>query len=235
MENILKVASDPVMITLSILLVSIIVITAIIFGRHAKKFAEDTNLLTREEMKIAIRTGAKASLGPAIAIVFLAVGMITQLGGAITFMRVGIIGAAPLETILASIGAAAAGGPLGSSDFDLYALTAALWTMVLVVSGWLIVVFFLTERMANIQDNVTKKSPKLMLTIAGVVPLMIFFILVADKFQTGPGNMFAIIASAITMYILQKLGKTPKLKWVLEWSMGFSMVVGMFVASIIIG
>ena len=92
MDAVLKVANNPVMTILAIVLVGLVVIAAVIFGLRAKKFSLENGVLTEDEIKKAVKTGAIGTVGPAIAVVLVAIGMITQLGSAITFMRVGIIG-----------------------------------------------------------------------------------------------------------------------------------------------
>ena len=58
---------------------------------------------------MAFRTGLITAIGPSIAVFIVMVGMMSVVGGPVTWLRLAVIGAAPTELTAATIGAEAVG------------------------------------------------------------------------------------------------------------------------------
>lgn len=113
------------------ILITFVVIQAAGFLRMALKFNKDNKLLTGQEVNMSIKTGVLSVIGPACSVIVIAISLLTLLGPAITFMRVGVIGSASTELTLANIAADAMGGIMGSDSFDEVMITTAIFGMVL--------------------------------------------------------------------------------------------------------
>lgn len=93
MNDIMKLASGPVMWTISLVTIGIAILESVLIYQRAKKFVVKTNLLTSGEMKMCMKTGGIVAIGPATSAFVVSLSMISMLGAPITLMRVGMIGA----------------------------------------------------------------------------------------------------------------------------------------------
>ena len=128
MNDIMKLASGPVMWTISLVTIGIAILESVLIYQRAKKFVVKTNLLTSGEMKMCMKTGGIVAIGPATSAFVVSLSMISMLGAPITLMRVGMIGAPATELMSAGIGTEAAGVVLGTDALTGPALAAALWS-----------------------------------------------------------------------------------------------------------
>lgn len=234
MNEILALANSWPMWIFAVILMSIVVIQATIFYRLAKGFSIKTGILTKEERGIAIRTGVASTVGPALAVFFVAIGLITQLGGPITLMRVGVIGSAPFELMAANIGAQAYGVPLGGAGYNMQAFTTAVWVMTLGGMGWLVFVLFFAKKLGSIQVKMGKKDPRMLGLIAASVPFILFSVFLGNQLILGRDHAVALLVSAGSMLALQLIFKKGKLLFLRELALGISMIAGMAVATIVL-
>lgn len=165
--------------------------------------------------------------------------LISQIGGPITFARIGIIGSAAFEIISAQIGS---GGTAGTPEFMPNMLSAAAWIMTLGGGGWLVVVFVATKHIDSIQEKMKKANPLTIAYMSVFAPFIIFFTLsyrevinkgiLKGKIDLAP--MAALIAGALTVLLVNKIvAKDSSKKWLKEWAMGFAVIAAMVVGSIV--
>ena len=96
-----------------------------VFGlKSSKEFSISTL-----EMKRAFRTGIISTIGPAIAVFIVGIGLITQIGAPLTLARLSVMGNAVYEAYAAQEGALAVGTSLGSPDYSMKAFAASAWVM----------------------------------------------------------------------------------------------------------
>ena len=126
MNETMKIANSPVMWILSLLIIANVIFQSIVFYRLANNRVKTTNLLKPEQVKKALKIGVIGTIGPAFAVFAVAIALIAQVGGPLTFARVGIIGSAAFELIAAQIGS---GGTAGTPEFLPQMLSAAAWIM----------------------------------------------------------------------------------------------------------
>lgn len=239
MNETMKIANSPTMWILSIFIVGNVIVQSIIFYRLAKKHVKNTELLKPDQVKKAFKIGAIGTIGPAFAVFAVALALISQIGGPITFARIGIIGSAAFEIISAQIGS---GGTAGTPEFMPNMLSAAAWIMTLGGGGWLLVVFFTTKHIDSIQEKMKKANPLTIAYMSVFAPFIIFFTLsyrevinkgiLKDKIDLAP--MAALIAGALTVLVVNKIvAKDSSKKWLKEWAMGFAVIAAMIVGSIV--
>lgn len=232
-SDILAVAQSLPMWVMSILVVSLVAFQALIFAQLVRKFSVRTGLLTNTEITSTLRTGVISALGPAVGVFIVSVGLITQLGGPVTFMRVGVIGSAGYELMAASVGSQAYGVPLGGEGYNYQAFTTAVWTMTLGGAGWLVVSALLTKSLGDLQAKVQAADPLLFGIIGLTASLGAFSNLLGQQVLISSGHIITLIGSGATMVVIETLAKKPSLAWLREWGLGISMIVGMLVATVI--
>lgn len=234
MEDIFRVANGPVLWGLAILVVSVVVVQALMYLRMTLDFSERFSILSPDERRIVYKTAAINSIGPAIAIFFVAVSLIAMVGGPVTLMRVGVIGSAVFEFVAADQGARAMGAELGTDSYTLQAFTASVWVMTLGGMGWLLTTFFMTKSLDRAQDRMAVSNPTLIRAIGTATPIAIFFLLGANaavdktwltNITIAADDLAAVATAAIAMVVLNAAGKHRA--WLREWSVGFALIAGL--------
>lgn len=220
---------------LCMLVIVLVVFQALVFANLANKFAKKTKVLSNDEVKSAVRTGVISAIGPAMGIFIVSVGLITQIGAPITFMRVGVIGSASYELMAATFGAQAYGVKLGGAGYNFQAMNNAVWTMALGGSGWLIFTALFTKQLGSLQAKVSSGDPKMFGIIGTTASLGAFSYLLGQQVIAGKGPIMTLVVSMAVMVAIQRISSTPKLKWLREWGLGIAMVCGMAVATIFFG
>lgn len=235
LSEILEVANSFPMWIWSILIVALVAFQAVVFIQLVNKFSERTGILTKSEITSTFRTGVISAFGPAMGVFIISVGLITQIGGPVTFMRVGVIGSAGYELMAATLGSQAYGAPLGGPGYNFEAFTTAVWTMTLGGCGWLIVTAIATKSLGDLQAKVQSADPKMFGIIGLTASLGAFSYLLGQQVLNGIGYVITLAVSGATMFVIQKISEKPSSRWLREWGLGISMIVGMAVATLTVG
>ncbi len=236
MKETLIVANSSMMWLLSIVIISTVVVQTIIFYKMAKKQAEESQLLEKEQIKKALKIGVIGTMGPAVAVFAIAVALIAQVGGPLTLARVGVIGSAAFEFIAAQIGSA---GTVGTEQFGNEMLAAASWVMTLGGAGWLIMTFFATKHISSFQETLKKTNPLTIAYMASFAPFVIFATLSYKEVTKGMkkgsyAQLAALIAGAIVVVVINKIvERDASKKWLKEWAMGFAVIAAMIVGTLV--
>ena len=98
------------------LLIAVVILQAVLFLRLALRVNKKHQYFTREEIGHFLKMGSLSVLGPAFSVV--AISLIAMVGSGLTFMRVGVIGAASYEMMIATTAAETIGAPFGSPEFS---------------------------------------------------------------------------------------------------------------------
>ncbi|MDD3708594.1 MAG: DUF5058 family protein, partial [Aminobacterium sp.] len=142
-EAVLQAANGWGVWAIAIAIVVIVLIQSLLYIRLSFKTADQIGF-PREKCVQGLRAGAISAIGPSIAVFIVMVGMMSVVGGPITWLRLSIIGAAPTELTAATVGAEALGVKFGSADYDIQALATSWWTMTINGTGWLLVTALFT-------------------------------------------------------------------------------------------
>lgn len=234
MEQVLQTANGMALWLFALLVVSIVVVQALMFLRMTLNFSNRFGILTPAERGIVYKTATINSIGPAIAVFFVAVTLVAMVGGPVTLMRVGVIGSAVFEFVAADQGAKAVGAELGTDSYTLEAFTASVWVMTLGGMGWLISTFFMTKSLDRAQDRMSASNPALIRAIGTATPIAIFSLLGANaaidkswlsNVTVASDDLIATISAAAAMILLHAAGKHRA--WLREWAVGFALIGGL--------
>lgn len=225
--EILRIANSPGVWAAAAITVSVVAIQAILYARLAFTAADKIGY-PREKCNMALRTGLITAIGPSVAIFIVMVGMMSVVGGPVTWLRLSVIGAAPTELTAATIGAEARGVAFGSADYDLLALATSWWTMSINGFGWLILVSLFTHRLEGVRERLGGGDPKWLAALSGAATLGVFGYLDSGHVLAGGGRLVAVLAGAISMVILLRV--IEKVKWLREYTLGIAMLIGMLLA-----
>ncbi|OFI06274.1 hypothetical protein CLOACE_10470 [Clostridium acetireducens DSM 10703] len=225
--EILKVANEFGVWVAASITVLVVVTQSLIFIKLANKTAKKLGM-KEETCKKAFKTGMVTAIGPSIAVFIVMVGMMSVIGGPLSWLRLSMIGSAPTELTAAKVGAEAAGVTFGGADYGLNALATSWWTMALNGVGWLLVAGLFTHKLEKIRQKVGGNDTKWLAILSGAAMLGVFGYLNSGDIVKGGGNLVAVIVGAISMMILTKIAeKAPKIK---EYTLGIAMLIGMTAA-----
>jgi hypothetical protein len=228
-EEILKIANGTGIWLVASITVLIAVIQAVLYTKLANKTAKKIGM-EEATCKKAFKTGLVTAIGPSVAVFIIMVGMMSVIGGPLSWLRLSIIGSAPTELTAAKVGAEAAGVTFGGPDYDKMALATSWLTMTLNGVGWLLFVGLFTSKLQTIRSKVSGNDTKWLAVLSGAAMLGVFGYLNSGDIKKGGTSLIAVIVGGISMVILLKIAeKVPKIK---EYTLGFAMLCGMIAAVI---
>lgn len=238
MSEVLQTANGPVLWSMALLAVGVVIIQSVLIYRLAKRHALKNKLLTEEEIKICLRTGGITAVGPAMAVFILALSMMSMMGAPATLMRVGMIGSADTEILVASMGAGIAGVTLGAEELTYVAFGTALLAGAITSGGYFILTPLLSRGLGKsltklFDPKPGKKPSKLGTFFAAGFPILVFGALAASQLMQGVDYLIIMIISAVTMFVLNKISKEKNITWLKEWAMGLSVLMGLVCAPFI--
>ena len=223
------VANGPIMWILALAIVGMVVFQSILFRRQAVKYANEHNLLTKEQISKLSRIGITAAIGPAIAVIVVALSLVANVGGPMTLMRVGIIGSAGTELRAATTSAMVAGITLGQQPLTMKAFGAALFGCTFMASGYLVGIPIIVRLMeaglkaANKAGNGGLGNK--ILTYLMIVPLGMIFWMIYNYCKASMVNLVCVITGFLVKILCDVLAK--KISWMDQWSLGFAVLAGM--------
>ncbi len=217
------------------LLIGMVVVQALLFLRLALRFNKQNNLLTRNELGHAAKTGAIAVIGPAISVMVIAFSLISMMGSATTFMRCGVIGAPGWELLMANTSAGSVGVEFGSAGFTEAVFVLCIFGMTLASAPYFLNTIITLKPMDKVaQKSATGENKKesFMPTLGNAAMYGIIGYTMVDYFNSIPGVIAFIVAALVCYAVMHIMKKTGK-KWLGDWNLAFAMVIGMAVAQIV--
>lgn len=234
----LQISNLPIMWVLCGFTVIIAALQAILFMRAAKKATNECNI-DPEIPKKAFRVGLVSAIGPALGVFIVMVGLMSAIGGPMSWLRLSIIGAAATELAAATNGATAAGVTLGGDGYTLEILAVSWFAMALNGAGWLLFTGVATPGLEKLRDKLSGGDTAWLGVMSAACSIGIFGYLNANSiitkgfFNGGPtvsmGNLVAVLAGALSMMAFGKW-VTPKHPKLAEYSLGIAMIIGIAAA-----
>lgn len=232
----LKIANSKIFWLLCLPVGLLVLIQAYIFSKKAMKSKEIVDL-SMHDAKKAFRIGAISSIGPALGVFVVMLGLMSAIGGPLSWMRLAIIGSAPAELAASSMAAKAMGVELGSKSYNLIHFANATWVMALNGSAWLLTTGLFSHQLEKVTKKVSGGDSKKLgvISIAAMCGSFAYLfggeLMKGFKAETRP-FMVSSIGAALVMIFLTKLSeKFPKFK---EYTLGVAMLAGMLSAVIYI-
>lgn len=206
---------------------AIVVVQSIVFLRAALKQSVVIGI-DKQKRRAAIRAASITAIGPSLSPVIIMFSMIMILGAPNTWFVLNNVGAARTELAAATLGAGLAGVTVMDTNIGLTAWNYALWAGALNSAGWLIVVFFLNHRMADIVTGLYSKYDEkwIKLLLAGATLGLFAYLLSNQLVNKSTANYFAAGSAGLILFVLTTIfGKHQRLQ---ELSLGIAMLSGMF-------
>jgi hypothetical protein len=226
----------------AVLLIVMVVIQAVLFLKLALRFNAKNKLLTREELKSVARTGAISVIGPGISNIVVALSLIAMVGPAVAFMRCGVIGAPPWELFMANIAAGTVGVQFNTPEFTQAVFVLCIFGMTFASAPYFINTIITLKPLdsAILKGQAAKESKEgkekvsfiPMLGNAAMMGILGYSII--DYFKT-PAQITAVVAASLVSFAVVRIAAKKSRRWLGDWNMAISMVVGMTAGQIVAG
>lgn len=228
-----QVINSPLLWGFVVAIFAIVILQAIIFARLSRRAAVEAGLESKDITK-AMRTGAIASIGPSLAVAFVAIGLIGIFGTPATIMRFGLVGSVPYELVAAGIAADSLGVELGGEGFDATAWVTVFLTMALGAGVWMLVVLLFAKSMGTLSTKAKRMNPMVMSVLPAAAMMGAFLYFGTNEVRAGGIPLAVLLASGAIMAALVYVAKLTKQSWIREWALGISMAGGILVAVLLV-
>ncbi|MCR5576804.1 MAG: DUF5058 family protein [Oscillospiraceae bacterium] len=237
----LQISNLPIIWFLCSFTVIIAALQAVLFIRAANKATKECQI-DPEIPKKAFRVGLVTAIGPALGVFIVMVGLMSAIGGPMSWLRLSIIGAAPTELAAATNGATAAGVTLGGEGYTLQIMAVSWFAMALNGAGWLLLTGVATPSLEKLRDKLSGGDTHWLGVMSAACSIGVFGYLNVNSIISkgflngGPvinmGNLVAVVSGALCMMALGRwvVPKHPKLA---EYSLGIAMLFGIACALIL--
>jgi hypothetical protein len=207
----------------NMLLVCLVFFQAFIYGKISLQYSKKFDVSSLE-MKKALKSGIITTLGPALSIFIVGLGLLSQIGAPLTMARLSIIGNASYEESAAEFGAAALGTSISAQDYSMIAYTCSVWVMNLGGCCMTLMPLLLTKPLSTVRRKVGSKGNlgKIIGISASLASFGYFSIDYAIK---GNKNLAAVLVAFLSMMGFSLIAKKYKIAWLREWSLGFSIII----------
>ena len=249
--------NHPILFVIAGILVAVVLGQSVFFLvkalRRSKELGMDQTKLRKTMLSAGIFTVA-----PAVAIVISVMVLSKTLGLPLPWLRLSVVGSMSYETVAANNALQAMGQALGASDLNAqqYINVLCVMTVSIMLGIWLVPVIGkkLLKGMSSLSNRDAKWADIFSNAMfIGMIAAFLGFVFcdVSRLWTAGADGMVSVIkdgeetlftatsglipvcvmaVSALTMVVCGLLMKLPKMKWLSEYALPISLIVGMAVA-----
>lgn len=232
--DILAIANAPLLWAFVLAVFVIILVQSVIYFRAADKAAPAAGL-TRSELRVALRSGGIAAIGPSLAVVVVAIALLALFGTPAVLLRIGLIGPAAYETAAAGISAASVGAALGDASYTQNVFAVAFFAMSMGGAMWMLVTLIATPLLDKGQHKLSVVNPALMAIVPTAAFLGAFFALGVAEWPKSTGHIVTMAVSAAVMGACIWLSRVLNKSWITEWALGIAIFISLVVAHLAFG
>jgi hypothetical protein len=225
------IAHSPVLWLAAAGVFAVIVVQCLVYLRAARRAAPDAGM-SRAELRTAMRTGAVSAIGPSVAVVFLAITLLTVFGAPAVLVRIGLIGSASFETLSARTAAEALGVQLGGAGYDDSAFALVLFTMSVGGAAWMVSALVCTPLLRRGDRQIRALNPAVMAVAPSAGMIGAFSFLGLDQVQESSVHLITFAVGALAALGIDALTRVLKVGWLKEWSLTIGMAAALVAAGI---
>lgn len=226
---VLSLASSPVLWACALGVFLVVAIQSLIYMKAARKAAPSIGM-SKEDLNKSFRTGAIAAIGPSLAVVLVAIALLSLFGTPATLVRIGLIGSVSFETSAASIAAGTTGAELGGETYTPEVFAIVFFAMSLGGAMWMLSTLIFTPMLQRGEHKLAKVNPALMTVVPAAALLGAFLSLGLAEVPKSAVHGIALASSALVMGICLLLTRVKALSWMREWGLGIAILGGLAVA-----
>lgn len=232
--------NHPIIFILAGVIILVVLAQSVFFLLKALKRSKELNM-DQKKIRKTITTAAVFTIAPAVAIVIGVIVLSKDLGIALPWLRLSVIGSLSYETVAATNAINAMGSTLGSVTgltAQQFVTIVLVMTISIMVGPWLVPVVAkkLNKGMLKM-ENRDKKWSELFVNamFIGMISAFLGFVFcdVTDVFKGSTAGLIPVLVmfvSAIVMALCGFLMKKLKWKWMGDYALPISLVLGMLSA-----
>lgn len=225
----LEIANKPILWVSCAPVVILVLTTVLSFTRKTLRIAVYSGI-PRKDCFQAFRAGIITAIGPSLAIFVVMVGLMSSVGGPMSWMRLSVIGSADAELLHAGLGASVVGQTLGGEDYNIIGYIASVWGMSIFSISWLLFMLIF-PRINQLQNKLAEVDSNLITIISMACMSGIMSFMSIENMLLGWDMIAAAFVAASCGMLLSKT--TQKLHWLKEYHLGISMILGVIFGVIV--
>lgn len=236
--------NHPILFVLAGLLVAVVLGQSVYFLLKALRRSRELGM-DQTRIKKTIKTAAVFTIAPAVSIVISVIALSKSLGLPLPWLRLSVVGSLSYEAIAAENAVSAMGLSLGKIDAltaQQYVNVTLVMTISILVGIWLVPV--IGKKLLGGMSSLSKRDAKWAeifqnAMFIGMISAFLGFVFCDFSRLWVPGDYsstsglvpVAVMAvSALVMVACGLLMKKPKLKWLSDYALPISLVLGMIAA-----
>lgn len=229
--------NDPILFVLVAAIIAVVLAQSAFFLIKAWKRGREIGM-EKSKLRTIATTAAVFTIAPAVAIVISVITLAKDLGIALPWLRLSVVGSLSYETIAAANAENAMGLTFGQTTAltaQQYVTIALVMTISILVGIWLVPV--VCKRMQNGMISMEKKDKKWSeifqnSMFIGMIAAFVGFVF-CDFSTVFKGETWGLIpvcvmaVSAVIMLLCGALMKITKAKWINDYALPISLILGM--------
>lgn len=231
--------NHPILYILVGTLIAVVLAQSIYFLIRALRRAKELGM-DMGKIKKTISSAAVFTIAPAVAILVGVVALSKSLGVALPWLRLSIIGSITYETVAAGNALQALGLAAGEKITDPSVFVTVLWVMTIGIAAGLILVPFITKKIKGGMTKIGMKDKKWgeifnNAMFLGMISAFLGYVfcdvgLVFKGITSGLIPVCVMFTSAVIMAICGICAKKLKLRWMEDYALPLSLIIGMISA-----
>lgn len=229
--------NHPIIFLIVGIIIAVVLAQSVFFLVKALKRAKEIGMETKKLKRIII-SAAIFTVAPAVAIVVSVIALSKDLGIALPWLRLSVVGSMSYETIAATNALSGMGlefGKIANLDAKQYVTIAFVMTISIMVGIWLVPL--LCKKMKTGLINMKNKDAKWLdifqsSMFIGMISAFVGFVFcdfsgVFKGYTTGLIPVLVMAVSALTMLLAGALMKITKARWINDYALPISLIAGM--------
>ncbi len=228
--------NSPVLYVIVGAIIALVMGQSVFFLVRAIKRARELGI-TKETVRKTVSSSAVFTVAPAVAVLVGVVALSKSLGVALPWLRLSVIGSITYETVAAGNALEAAGMGAGTTVTDPSIFITIAWVMTVGIAAGLILVPFVTKKLQGGMSKIGMKDKKwgeifnnamflgMISAFLGYVFCDVGLIVKGDTSGLIPVCVMAV--SAVIMAVCGLLATKLKIRWLTDYALPLSLVVGM--------
>lgn len=229
--------NHPIIFLIVGIIIAVVLAQSVFFLVKALKRAKEIGMETKKLKRIII-SAAIFTVAPAVAIVVSVIALSKDLGIALPWLRLSVVGSMSYETIAATNALSGMGlefGKIVSLNAKQYVTIAFVMTISIMVGIWLVPL--LCKKMKTGLINMKNKDAKWLdifqsSMFIGMISAFVGFVFcdfsgVFKGDTTGLIPVLVMAVSALTMLLAGALMKITKARWINDYALPISLIAGM--------
>ncbi len=229
-------ANHPIIFVLVGAIIALVLAQSFYFLFKSVKRAKQLGI-EKSTIKKTISSSAIFTVAPAVAVLVGVVALSKSLGVALPWLRLSVIGSITYETVAAGNALEAAGMSAATTISDPSIYITIAWVMTIGIAAGLILVPFLTKKIQSGVNNIGMKDKKwgeifnnamflgMISAFLGYVFCDVGTVITGDLSGLIPVCVMAV--SAVVMAICGLASAKFKIKWLTDYALPMSLIVGM--------